>query len=310
MIFANNSKHSCRLAFASIVFPDKSSEADALLLADSIRTYAGGLSQNPIWYFTPEFGKQLSAATRENLHTLNVKLVPFEINNESPRFPFTTEAFAAALAESMIYGKTDLMAWLGTNTIVLQEPTDFLLQHDKNLGYRPVHHTLIGSPYNEPIDPFWTLIYRYCNVPKDRIFPMKTHVETAKIRPYFNAGLLVTRPKEHLLQAWRDTFFKVYQEPPFQEFYQQDERYRIFIHQAVLSAVILSNFATSEIQELPPTYNYPLHLLAQDATGNRPSCLEELVTFRHERFYEDPEWINKMPAKKPLKQWIAKRLSP
>jgi hypothetical protein len=166
----------------------------------------------------------------------------------------------------------------------------------------------MGSRYDEPLDAFWTLIYRYCNVPETRVFPMMTHVDGTRIRPYFNAGLLVTRPERHLLQGWHDVFFRVYQEPSFQKSYQKDERYAVFIHQAVLSGVILSTLETGEIQELPPTYNYPLHLHAQDVTDHRPSCLEELVTFRHEGFYADPEWINKMPAGEPLKQWIAKRL--
>ena len=82
----------------------------------------------------------------------------------------------------------------------------------------------------------------------------------------------------------------------------------IFIHQAVLSGVILSTFAADEIQELPTTYNYPLHLHKQDVTNHRPSRLEELVTFRHEGFYQDPEWTTKMPTKAFLKQWIAERL--
>ncbi len=80
------------------------------------------------------------------------------------------------------------------------------------------------------------------------------------------------------------------------------------MHQAVLSGIILSTLGTEEIQELPPTYNYPLHLHAQDVSEHRPSDLEELVTFRHEGFYEDPEWIRKMPAKESLKHWIAERL--
>ncbi len=137
---------------------------------------------------------------------------------------------------------------------------------------------------------------------------MTTHVDGTRIRPYFNAGLLVTRPEKHLLRVWRDTFFKVYLESSFQEFYRQDERYRVFIHQAVLSGVVLSTLESDEIKELPPKYNYPLHLHAQDVTANRPLCLEELVTFRHEGFYNDPGWIRKMPAKAPLKEWIAERL--
>ena len=297
-----------KLIFASNIFPSKSSETNALLLAESIRTFAGSLSQAPIQFLINENGDQISTAVRDKLHGLNVNLIPFEIDLEVAQFPFTSMAVAAALAESTVCGQTYFLVWLSANTVVLQEPKDFLLRDDKSLGYRPVHHTLIGSRYDEPLDAFWTLIYRYCKVPEDRVFPMMTHVDGTKIRPYFNAGCYVTRPEKHLLQNWRDTFLKVYREPSLQELYQQDERYKVFIHQAVLSGVILSTLATDEIQELPPEYNYPLHLHAEDITDHRPSSLEEVVTFRHEGFYEDPEWIKTMPAKEPLRQWMAERL--
>ena len=291
-----------------MVLPDQASETDALLLAESIRAFAGSLSPTPIWYFTPENGKQLSATVKDKLSTLNITLIPFETDPKMPRFPFMNKVLIAALAESKAQSKTDLLVWLDPNTVVLQEPREFLLQHGKNLGFRPVHHTLIGSRYDEPPDPFWAFIYRYCKVPESRIFPMMTHVDGTRIRPYFNAGLLVTRPERQLFETWRDTFLKIYQEPFLQELYRKDDRYMIFIHQAVLSGVILSTFAADEIQELPTTYNYPLHLHKQDVTNHRPSRLEELVTFRHEGFYQDPEWTTKMPTKAFLKQWIAERL--
>jgi len=299
-----------KLIFASTVFPTKRSETDSLLLAESIRAFGGSLAQAPIWLFTPEIEKQPSKTFKEKSHALGIFLIPFKIDSKTLRFPFASDVSAATLAEYRAHNQAELLAWLGSNTIVIQEPKAFLLPDNKVLGFRPVHHTLIGSRYDEPIDAFWKLIYRCCNVSERRVFPMTTHVDGTRIRPYFNAGLLVTRPKRHLLQAWRDAFFMAYQEPSFQKFYQKDELYKIFVHQAVLSGVILSNLENNEIQELPATYNYPLHLHAQDVTDHRPTCVEELVTFRHEGFYTEPEWINNIPAKEPLKHWIAKKLQP
>lgn len=302
------SKKQKKLIFASIIFPGKSSETNALLLAESIRTFAGSLSKYPLWFFVPERETQLSSDVNDRLFALNATMIPFMINPEVARFPFTSMAVAAALAESKACGQADLLAWLGNNTVVLKEPRDFLLRHDKSLGYRPVHHALIGSRYDEPLDAFWTLVYSYCNVPEDRIFPMTTHVDDIKLRPYFNAGCHITRPEEHLLRNWQDTFLKVYSEPPFKEIYKQDDRYRVFIHQAIFSGVALSTLATDEIQELPPQYNYPLHLHTKNITDHRPSSLEEVVTFRHEGFYQHLEWSKKIPVREPLKRWISETL--
>jgi hypothetical protein len=296
------------LIFSSIVYPRRSSETNSLLLAESIRAFAGPLSRSPIWCFTPELGEPLSEAFRERLRSLDVTLMPFEIDGEVIRFPFTAEAHAASLAESKALGKADILAWLNPNSVVLQEPGDFLLGDDKTLGYRPVHHTLVGSRIKEPLDPFWKLIYSYCGVPEDRVFPMKTHVDDAVIRPYFNAGFIVARPEKGLLRTWRDTYLRVYREPPLQELYRQDGRYKVFVHQAVLSGVILATLETDEIQELPSAYNYPIHLHGEDVTEHRPSSLEELVTIRHEGFYEDPDWMREMPAGESLKLWFRERL--
>ncbi|MHA1934284.1 MAG: hypothetical protein ACW97A_03290 [Candidatus Thorarchaeota archaeon] len=297
-----------QLIFASTVFPTESSETDAILLAESIRAFSGSSSNCTIWYFFPNTNTPISSSARTIFDSLDATLIPFEIDKEVLQFPFTGNAHAAALAESMASGKTELLAWLAANTVIVQEPREFILQEDKDLGYRPVHHTLIGSRFEEPIDEFWKQVYIYCKVSEDSIFPMRTHVDDTLIRPYFNAGILIARPEKKMLQSWRDTFISVYQDPFLFELYKKDHRYAIFIHQAILSGVILSIFSAEEIQEFTPKYNYPVHLHDVDVTDQRPNTLDECVTFRHEGFYKDPDWADKMPANDSLKKWLAERL--
>jgi hypothetical protein len=297
-----------QLIFATVIYPRKDAEIDTLLLVESIRAFAGTLSNQPIWVFTPEFPKQLSSSTKDKLKKLDVNLMRFVLDDSKLPFFFADTIQAIALAELMAERDTTLLAWLDSNTLVLHEPIDFLIPDSKSLGYRPVHHTLIGSRIDEPLDLFWTEVYQSCQVPDDRVFPMLTHVDATQVRPYFNAGILVTRPTNRLFRTWHDTFFELYRKPECQGFYQQDERYEIFIHQAALSGVILSMYPTEELQELPNTYNYPIHLFDEDVSGRRPSTLEDLITIRHEGFYADPEWQKKIPAKDPLKTWIAERV--
>ncbi|MFW9944793.1 MAG: hypothetical protein ACFFB7_07335, partial [Candidatus Sifarchaeia archaeon] len=153
-----------------------------------------------------------------------------------------------------------------------------------------------------------TLIYEHCGVPEDQVFPMRTHIEDILIRAYFNAGSLVVEPDTKILRTWLDTFLRVFQRSEYLKFYNQDKRYEIFMHQAVLTGVILSNLSNRRMLELPSSYNYPLNLYAEDKTKNRPESLEECVTVRHEGFYRDSSWMEKIPAKKRLKEWIAERL--
>jgi hypothetical protein len=296
------------LIFCSVVYPTKSSEINSLLLAESLRTFTSACSGLPIWFLLPDYGNELTQKTHDRLVDLDVTLIPFKIGREQLRFFFASEVRAVALAEALCAGNCNFLAWMDTNTVVLQEPADLLMPDDMYLGYRPVHHLLLGSRYDQELDTFWTRIYRSCDVPPEQVFSMKPVVEDLRMRPYFNAGILVTRPELGLFQSWRDTFHRYYQEPGFQQFYKQDDRYIIFMHQAILSGVILNKFQKENLLELPWTYNYPLHLFDQDETDYRPFSLENLVTFRHEGFYQDPDWRAKMPADEPLKDWLADRV--
>ncbi|MHA1943294.1 MAG: hypothetical protein ACW96M_02755, partial [Candidatus Thorarchaeota archaeon] len=145
-----------KMVFASVIHPGRTSELNALLFVESFREFAGDLSRTPIWCYVPESDEQISTTVKERLLALDVLLFPF---NESQRFPFLGHAQAASLAESRAEGQADILVWSATNTVFLQEPRKFLLQVGKSLGYRPVHHALIGSRFNEPLDSFWSLIY-------------------------------------------------------------------------------------------------------------------------------------------------------
>jgi hypothetical protein len=297
-----------KLIFTTVVYPNRRSETNTKLLVESIRDFAGTLSQAPVWCFVPQYEKELSSTLRTRLSELNARLIRFEADEATLSFFFAADIQAAAIAESMSLDKTDNLVWLSSNTLILHEPKAFLLPDEKDLAYRPVHHINVGSAYDKPLDPFWKLIYQYCNTPEDRLFPMKTHVDDLTIRPYFNAGILVTKPKNRLFGTWRDVFFSVFQKPELVQLYKQDQRYVIFVHQVILSGLILAMFTEERIEELPHVYNYPGHLYQEDVTISRPALLDELVTLRHEGFYLDPDWTQKMPASESLKEWLAGKL--
>jgi len=297
-----------KLIFASLIYPGKDFQTDGLLLAESVRAFAGSLSQATIWYLFPETGEPFTASFKDRLQALGVTLIPIQVDPTILNFPLACDPVAAAYAELLASDQADLLAWLGANTVVLQEPLDFLLPESINLGVRPVHHTLIGSRFDRPPDQFWEWIYKVCEVPANHIFPMTTHVDATVIRPYINAGALIARPELGLFAAWCEKFLALYQAVFLQEIYELDWRYKVFIHQAVLTGMVLAALPPEKIRTLPDTYNYPLHLFGEDISGRRPPRLEELVTFRHEGFYKNVDWQQQIPAGDRLKRWLAGRL--
>ena len=282
-------------------------EADALRLARSIRTFGGQYCFNPIWMLSPRSEEDLSERTRQELFSNGARLVTISIEPQEPRFPFRSYVTAAGIAEGLAQGETSVLVVMATDTLVLQEPHPFLLQPGKSFGGCPVHLKLLGSGLDEPINEFWNLVYRLCQVNTDHIFSIQTIADGQLIRPYFNSGILVVRPERGLLRSWQANFERMFQAPEFRPFYQQSELYEIFMHQAVLSGNILAAMKENEIQLLPYEVNYPLHLHARIPEDRKVAQLSQLITCRYEEYADSfgtaavQDLLKKDPS---LNDWI------
>jgi hypothetical protein len=282
---------------------------EPFILADSIRKFGGKFADSPIWAFTITKEEDFPKAALEQFISLDVQLIFFEPDHDvNTKFPFIDCVNAAATAESLVINKSKFLVWYGVNSIILKEPIDFILKENKNLGYRPVHHTLIGSIYDEPIDPFWEIIYDKCNVSEDSIFPMKTHVDHNILRPYFNSGFLIVRPERLLLQNYWRKYKELYNDPVFDAFYKKSDLYITFIHQAVLSGLILSTLDHNEICELSYNYNYPLHLHDETPLEYQPNSNDELITARFYLNKLEKQGVENLPIQDKHKEFILSKI--
>ena len=293
------------LIYTTFAIPRKT-ELDTLLLIESIRTFGGELSDNPLWVLIPAGFDPLTEPTQEKLDQLKVQIIPFEARPEILKFPFAAKIEALASIEAQAQEQAKRLVFMDRDTILLQEPTEFLISADQALGYRPVHHKLIGSDWSAPLDDFWQLIYEVCDVSDEKLFPMWTHTGE-QIRPYFNAGMFILRPERGLLAQWQEVFLKWYRQPPFQAYYEKDQLYAIFIHQAIFSGVLLQALSPEEMYELSPKINYPLHLHHEIPIEKRPTTINELITVRHENIFDEPGW-QQLPITEPHKSWLETQL--
>jgi hypothetical protein len=289
------------LIFTTLAVPGKG-ERDTLLLVESLRAFGGDLASNPIWVIVPIELGGLSDPTIEKLTRLNARLIPFEFDPEIFKFPFAAKVLAAAALEAQVEGLTERIVYMDRDTIVLNEPDELVIRADRSLGYRPVHHKLIGSAWDQPLDSFWNLVYAVCDVPEEHLFPMVTHAGE-RIRPYFNAGSMVIRPQRGLSGQWRDTFLKWYRQPRFKAYYEKDRRYAVFMHQVIFTGVCLHHLKPAEMFELSPAINYPLHLHDQIPAHQRPDAIDELISVRHEDVFDQPDW-ERLPISETLKGWL------
>jgi hypothetical protein len=296
------------LVFAVLAYPGQT-DAEALLLIRSLRTWGGAFSSSPVRVVYPHSAPGFSPPIADELNRLNAQLLPVKIDPAAPRFPFAFKVRAAGIVEEAARGQVDLLALLDPDTLIVGNLQPLRLPVGKHVGYRPVHHTLIGSVYSQPLDAYWQLVYRSCDVPSERVSPMNTCTRDHVIRPYFNAGSLVVRPEAGILRRWSETFFRLYQTADFLDFYAQDRRYAIFTHQTILSGVILAALPPDSLCQLPPTVNYPLHLHDDLPVEEQVDALDDLVTCRYEELSILDTWRQAHPGGDPLAGWLDAQLA-
>jgi len=292
-----------------IAFPSNCTDIETPLLISSIRKFAGKYSQSLIWVVTTKKNIEIPSKMIDFFNTMNVKVIYLDVKSDVMKLPFIGFTQAAAKAESLAKGKTNFLIWLGSNSLVINEPKEFILADGINLGFRPVHHTLIGSLYDKPLDSFWEMIYQKCNVDESKVFPMKTHIDGNTLRPYINSGFLIVRPEKQFLQTWAEHYKNMIYDEEIVEFFRKDELYAIFTHQAVLSSLFLTEFEKEETHKLPFEYCYPIHLFHESLETLQPESINQMITFR---LYIDkllkPEWRASIPIEEPLKTWLEVKL--
>lgn len=293
------------LIFMTLVYPDRPLARTLLLLA-SLRKFSGRMSAAPVWVLYPDSVGVFPETKAASLRDLGARLVPFKPAEGLLSFPLGGKVQAAAAAEELAQGQAELLVWLDEDTLVLNEPDEFLLPSQRVLGFRPVHHKLLGTSWGEELDDFWRLVYQHTGAAPERDFRMITHCGE-QIRPYFNAGSFVVRPEIGLLKRWWDVFQSTYQAPVFQAYYEKDPLYAVFIHQAIWTGVILGSLERGELQRLSNWINYPLHLHQDIPEDLRAVRIDDLLTARYEDILAQPGWGEELPFSPELAGWIRSR---
>jgi hypothetical protein len=277
-------------------------ERESLLLAHSIRRYGGAYADAPIWVLIPQGRSPFSEKAQAALRQLDVNLVPFDVPDAVLDFPFGGKVFAARAAESRLESSGRLLVWMDSDTVILKEPREFLIPENISLGYRPVMLKNISSPYDEPVDEFWRVIFKTCGTSEAHIFPMETTSDKVIIRPQFNAGILVVRPEKELLRSWAENFAELYGHPALDKTYQEHILYKIFVHQSVLSATLLAMLKQEEMQDLGPDVNLPVFL--------GPERGDAVTSLRYDefKFFSGPDWESKFSLDEERMAWLREQI--
>jgi hypothetical protein len=282
----------------------------ALVLAESLRTFGGKYMDAPVWVYVPEEFLASDSSIIPRFAALNVEIKTSTAPEAALIFPYARKVFAAAEAEIEAENKTAVLVWMDDDTIILQEPNEFMLAEGINFGWRPVMHQLIGSVYSEPPDEFWSLVFKDLDVPEEAMFPMYTHTDNVEIRPYFNAGVMVVRPEKGILRKWAESFPVLYGDSVIVEMCREDRLKAIFLHQVALACGVLNTIGEDDMIRLSDKINYPMFFKEMFGADHEYDDLNDVVTLRYDVYFRNPapDWSEKLNAPDDIIVWLKERL--
>jgi hypothetical protein len=293
-------------------------EAQALLLFESIRLHTGLFKDCDIYALSPRAGHAISIDARRRLDDLRVHYIDTILNTECREYGSANRVAAAAHIEETRRHK--ILVILDSDTLFLREPREFILALDIDVVLRPVD--VKGICTNGPQDSFdsyWQALCRCCGVAYDDIPWSETFVNRHRVKASYNSGLVVTRGDLGIMRKWANFFFTSIRQGLRPR--SKTARFRSGAgwveaeasklwgsNQAALSLAIWST--SQRVQQLPPTYNYPLHLHDQVDSVLARTVFPHLVHLHyHWMFAEDvlpanPLFLPSGPLSAGQRDWL------
>ena len=106
------------------------------------------------------------------------------------------------------------------------------------------------------------------------------------------------------MKAWQEDFQSLTTDETFIKTFCADDLHRIFLHQALFSALFCQRLEWDCIRLLSPEYSYPLHLHHEIQPERQAAVLDSLVCPVYEEPFEFPRTLNGLKANEPLAGWL------
>jgi hypothetical protein len=269
-------------------------EQESLLMVESFRKYAGSFNDAPLYSFQVRDKSGVSSETVNALKDLKVEHNKIVLNTKYPDYPLANKPLLCAYAEQTI--EADILVFLDSDLVFFNEPQEFLLPPEYDVGIRPEHHKMIGSEgTSDPNEEYWMYLYEIAGVKNlDRY--VTTTVDQCKIRAFWNSGVVAVRRSAGIFTAWKQTIEKLLEEGTsinLKNFYYE---------QSALSATICAK--TSNIWQFSPGYNYPIHSHNKMPDSERLNSFEQITCIHDHLFrprkekYRERTWVKTLKCLK------------
>lgn len=290
-----------QVVFATLVARG-AEERSAATLIESIRAFAGTYREAPVYVVVADLERFPCARAK----ALGATLLPLDIPEAARSYPFAAKSYAAAQVEGLVAGTARTMVWTDAETLLLAPPAHLVLREGAAVALKPVFklNTIGQAPGTAP-DAFWGPLYEAAGVNLAAV-PVVQIFETGEsVRAYYNCGVIAYDPSRGICREWAALLTRFIEDTTYQKAACSDVLHRIFLHQALLSALIVARTSDAERLALPPACGYPLHLQEELPEGKRITRLNDVEALIYEDTWDRrTDFLDIAPARGALRSWL------
>jgi hypothetical protein len=262
-----------RFAIATYVDSDEKI-AHARALIKSLRRFGDSYQNSPV-YVALDTTQSLSSAW---MPVQNVTLVPLRMPSFAAPYPLAVKAYAAAAIEASIPDSVRTLAWFDPETLVLGSLQDLDLEASQAVAIRPVFlQNTIGQSPAIAVNDYWRPIYKATALESGTVPNVTSVVDEQVIRAYYSCIIFSFNPRLGLARDWSRLMTDFLQDTLYQKSACTTFLQKLFLHQAILSALIVSRVPADGIRMLPMTCGYPLNLHERLPAGKQQ---KKWITFQ------------------------------
>ena len=278
-------------------------EAQALLLVESIRTWAGPYREEAVVLVQPRSGRTMCEGTRARFERMGASFHHQTLNERLADTPMANPVYVGAWAEQNL--SVDCIALCDADSVILNPPEAFELQANALVAVQAVRRKGRGSSgADDPADPNWMDMYRVCGVKPHR--EVTCMQNGRRIRAYWNGGLVVARRSSGLFSTWLAFVERV------ADFNRQTGRDLVALDQKVLAPAV-DAAAANGVVELPMEYNYAIPqrgIMVRD--DMRTVSLEDLVHVHYHHWFNRRHFLTDLRPEFDTSgerfKWLSERL--
>jgi hypothetical protein len=271
-------------------------EEQSVLLARSIRRWAGGYADAPIHAYRPRVGPRLAADTYAALADLGVSLHEEILNRDHHDYVHVNTTYVMVRAEETL--EADIIVWCDSDKVFLSEPSAFDLRPGVDAAatgpyYQSPHGPKSTGP-DHPFDLYWRRMYELAGV-EDEPF-VTALADGARLRAFWNGGLIVFRRSAGLAHEWLELFELLLERG------HVPEQGILNVDQLSLAAMLARR--PDAVEQLDHTYNHNLALRALLPEPERSLELADLVSVHYHI------WFNRVGFLEDLRPPLARDTDP